>query len=518
MTRTHVPGYSHDIFVSYAHLDNEAIPPEEGWVTTLLRRLPLRAAQHLGQEVSLWNDFQLPGHVEISQDILGAVRGAATLVVVMSPAYMNSEWCALERNAFLEVIEDRVRSGSRVFVVHKLRTEREHRPTVFRGLTGYQFWKQDGLSATPQELDPKQDPEGYYRALDKLSWELTRELERLADQAKVPSPASAGTVPSGSAPRVQRAATGPVTPAPAVDGESRSPVTVFLAEPTDDLEDEHAQVRLYLEQAHLRVLPESPYPVDASGFRQAVERDLQASTVFVQLLSAVIGKKPTGATKSRTRLQWEWAENAHKPVLQWRLPESENRVRDADQRQLLELSTVRTGSLEDFKRQIWEQVSAVSRRPADSPAGPKAFLLLDADKGDEELAIRVSNLVADCDIDVGEPWRRGTPESMSLSLIKHFETCDALIIVYGSVDPDWVDKQLDLWRKYAWKRRNQKPELFAVYEGPGEPRPAVTVRLAGVQVVNLRHGVDEEKLRALLCELSRKHRMALEETRAAGPS
>src|SRR5262249_21635786 len=88
-------GYVHpdkpDIFLSYAHVDDEpdpAFPDRPGWVTTLVRVLEKRLAQKLGRVDSygLWRDAQLAGHVELTPEILGRLRDAAVLLLVLSPA------------------------------------------------------------------------------------------------------------------------------------------------------------------------------------------------------------------------------------------------------------------------------------------------------------------------------------------------------------------------------------------------------------------------------------------------
>ena len=41
----YVPGYDHDVFVSYAHLDNQG---DGAWVSTLVRHLDTEIRQRLG--------------------------------------------------------------------------------------------------------------------------------------------------------------------------------------------------------------------------------------------------------------------------------------------------------------------------------------------------------------------------------------------------------------------------------------------------------------------------------------
>jgi TIR domain len=95
-----VPGYTHDIFVSYAHVDD--LPDrkgEDGWVTVLVRRLMNRLAQLLGRQdsYSLWFDSELAHHVPITPEMLGTLEATATLMVVRSPGYLASPWCGRER-------------------------------------------------------------------------------------------------------------------------------------------------------------------------------------------------------------------------------------------------------------------------------------------------------------------------------------------------------------------------------------------------------------------------------------
>ena len=41
---------SNQIFISYAHVDDEPLPPvENGWVTELFRGLKVQVASHLGR-------------------------------------------------------------------------------------------------------------------------------------------------------------------------------------------------------------------------------------------------------------------------------------------------------------------------------------------------------------------------------------------------------------------------------------------------------------------------------------
>jgi hypothetical protein len=138
-----VPGYKHDIFVSYAHVDDVPIVEGRGWVSTFVDQLRRFLALRLGRAdaYSIWMDKQLIGNEPFSDALMQNIKQSAALVIILSPGYLHSEWCRAESNAFLETIRNKPHAGRRVFVVETQPTDREHWPNEFRNLLGYQFWK-----------------------------------------------------------------------------------------------------------------------------------------------------------------------------------------------------------------------------------------------------------------------------------------------------------------------------------------------------------------------------------------
>ena len=53
-------GYTHDIFVSYAHNDNQPlVSGEEGWVRTLINLLRVRTVEKIGSNaLDIWMDYE----------------------------------------------------------------------------------------------------------------------------------------------------------------------------------------------------------------------------------------------------------------------------------------------------------------------------------------------------------------------------------------------------------------------------------------------------------------------------
>ena len=242
----YVPGYSHDVFVSYAHDDNEMVrfPNGQGWVDTLVDKLHRLLKPRLGSrdlEFFLDRELMRP-NVPITSQLLDAARSSATLVVVMSPSYLVSPWCDRERRAFLDVVKDRVASGS-IFLVRAVPVDHDKEPEELRDLTGIKLY-------TPVEGPEKYRTLGYpdsnelpfISSITRLAGELAEQLKRARGGA----------------------ADGPSTPGSS--GELAMPRTgkhVFVALATDDLEDREVELRSHLQQAGLEVLPspQSRYPM-----------------------------------------------------------------------------------------------------------------------------------------------------------------------------------------------------------------------------------------------------------------
>ena len=99
---------AYDIFISYAHADDE-IPAgaKNGWVTTLVAELNKVLRRKLGGSgARSWMDHQLAANANVLDTLLATVRGSRILLLVMSPGYHKSEWCQRELGNFLAQYAD----------------------------------------------------------------------------------------------------------------------------------------------------------------------------------------------------------------------------------------------------------------------------------------------------------------------------------------------------------------------------------------------------------------------------
>lgn len=91
-----VPGHKHDLFLSYAHA-------EAAWVEAFRKALCDEFQVRTGEPLTVWKDSQelRLGQKWVSQ-IEEGIRSAAAFLVIVSPIYLKSPWCARERAIALE--------------------------------------------------------------------------------------------------------------------------------------------------------------------------------------------------------------------------------------------------------------------------------------------------------------------------------------------------------------------------------------------------------------------------------
>lgn len=438
-----VPGFQHDVFISYGQVDNQAlIPgnPRSQWVDTLVDLLQRQLDMKLGRRglVHIWkDDRQLQGNSPLSGDIQEAVENTATLVVMLSEGYLSSPWCAQERELFLARAGGD--PGTRLFIVDLGDVDLERRPAAFHDRLGYDFYRReaDGDTRTmgrPVPLDTEID---YYQRVDDLARDLADTLREMREaKAAVPQP--------------PRDAAGP---------------TVFLAEATPDLDDLLDNLRRHLDQADIRVLPQRIYPRDPVGFRGASEADLADSQLFVQLLGPYVSRRTDNLPEGYEGLQLDLADAAQVPILRWHDPDLDPQtLRDPT---LLQRLPVMVMAFEDFKREILTQIQRPP--PPPEPVGDE-FVLINAQSLDTPVADRLTRELSQQAIGY-----EVIDERHALEDLVRDGLYSALMVIYGQCPQDWVREQIRSCRRIMLELKSAAP-LCAVYTGAVESQEPLRIR------------------------------------------
>jgi hypothetical protein len=420
-----VPGFRHDVFVSYAHDDNQLVGGVEiGFVSQLVADLRAEIGRKVGKALDIWWDhYSLRGNTPVTPEIVAAASNCASIVVVASPAYLRSEWCKRERDSFLQLLEQRQPgSPQAIFIISIERIDHNRLPAELRDFKGYEFYHSldDGRTTRPLKTEFASDKETYYNRLSQLVQDVSDHLDGLLTRR-------------------------PDTPAPKAEP---SRPCVLLMEVTDDLVQRRAELKDYLEQLGLAVLPEKRYSRDdITLHRQQMLADLARSRACVQILGSLSGDR-SDHPRGLAWLRFETIRDSGSgvPFLQWRDPDLDlERVTDADARELIAPPSVRTDRYPDFRRAVSELALKPPEQPQQKVRQNALSVFVNSDLLDRSLGTGVAQWLESQGFIVLEP-----PQSTQ-DAREEWETnlrlCDGLVLVYGQTKPGWVKTQILLSNK-----------------------------------------------------------------------
>ena len=178
----------HNIFISYAWVDNEVYPGgEKGWISTFVDGLRKHLARELGRRDEaerLWLDYeQMRGNASVTPAIRAHVEGSRTLVMFLSNGYLASDWCRQELETF---VANAGTDSGRIFVVQMTPVDDESE--VLRDLVKYSFWYMDEQNEPRTRWFPHIDPTDreYSPAQQSLARDLAAKLGELLLPEELP--------------------------------------------------------------------------------------------------------------------------------------------------------------------------------------------------------------------------------------------------------------------------------------------------------------------------------------------
>ncbi|HEX6047342.1 MAG TPA: TIR domain-containing protein [Pyrinomonadaceae bacterium] len=472
--------HMYDIFISYGHLDDEDPAGDvKGWVDLLVERLPRLVSNNLGYLPKIWRDERsLHGNDLLTAAINEGVTSALLLIPIVSPRYVQSDWCRRELEAFCqsEPPPGAPAFRSRIFKVIKtplLFHLAKKEPESLRELIGYSFYEMEGDMPVEfgPEVTPTKDPR-YWTALRRLAWDVSNMLATLKHaKDAITGPLVAPTPQSSSSPVAAAANTG-------------TNKFVYLAETTSDLTSERELVRDELRQRGYGVLPEEKLPAaELQQIQTVVTEALARCVLSVHLIGKRYGSTPEDDPRSLVCIQEDLAaqhcaKHSDFSRLLW-MPQGlmtpALEVTDERQKQFITGVQNRIGSgaellqtsIEDLKTRIVEKLSPPPAAKAAATTQARSKLkqvYLICENRDRGLVRPIKEYLFKQNLEV-ITWLDGEGRALMDYHHKNLRECDAALVYFGNGDEPWVRKNLeDLEKAYGYGRE-QDWSVSAVYVG-----------------------------------------------------
>ena len=419
------------LFISYAHIDNQAVPPShDGWVSRFHASLEAMLSMRIGRPANIWRDDKLSGNDIFADQIVARFSRTALMISVLSPRYVESDWCTRELREFCE---QALRNGgvvrgtkSRVFKVLKSPVEAQTTlPAVVQGVLGYPFFAYEDNA--PLELDPaygERFGQDYNRRVCKLAWDLAQSITLLeSDVAAAPAAAK--------------------------------PV-VYLAECNHDRRDFRELLEAELKLHGHTVLPDQRLPLDdEAACVEAVAQQLGRCSLAIHLVGNTGGAVPDGPTGEaivvlQNRLAAERSRSDGLQRLIW-LPadtRSDQPTHQAFIEALRSDARAQAGAdllsagIEEFKAAMHAALHRLEAAPVPKPAdgdlgdaSPMVYLV--CTERDRKASLALRKHLQEQGINVELPAFEGDAAALREANRRLLAACDAVVVFYGAGDEAW---------------------------------------------------------------------------------
>jgi TIR domain len=477
--------YEDDIFISYAHNDNQALlEGQRGWIDNFHQALEKRLQVHLGAKAMIWRDPRLQGNEFFADTLVEQIPKVAILISVLSPSYINSDWCRKEMQLFSRIAGQtggiRLGNKARIFKVEKISVPLDRHPPELQGMTGYQFYYLDEQAHRPRELSPESGPHAieYWQKIDDVAQDITSLLSEMKFQV---GGGAAGAVAGG----VELVAQ-PTVASPDPDAS-----TIYLAETSFDLSAQRDRIKRELQERGNIVLPDRPLPLNGPELQEAVREYLKTCKLSIHLIGANYGVIPEAADRSVVCLQNELAAERSSngssfARLIW-MAEGLQAKEDRQQKFIEYLkydqvaqqgADLLVTSIEELKTYIQDKLKPVLKPapPDENDEGGALRIYLIADKQDYDAIASLEDYFYNQGFEVTLPLMDGEETEVREDHKESLLLCDAVMIFYGNASEGWLRTKLRDLQKIAGYGRTKPMLAKGIYVGGPETESKVRYR------------------------------------------
>lgn len=480
--------YNQDLFISYAHIDNQPLTQgETGWITRFHATLQALLNMRLGHPARIWRDDKLQGNDVFSDEITDKFGETAVLLSILTPRYLKSEWCTREISEFCIAAEEGggvvLENKARIFKVLKTPVETEETlPQVAKNILGYEFFAYE--DEVPLELDAAYGEEygqAYKRKVAQLASDLSKLLKHLeSEQINV------------------------------VEEREAEKTSIYLAECSYDQRESRDILAGELRQHGYPVLPDTQLPRDETEYREAVKSMLDRCSYSIHLVGDTYGAVPDGPSqKSVTEVQNELAVNKsiESPEQFKRIiwlpagssseqPQQQEFINALHQDAMTQFGAdLITTDLESLKATIHNTLKKLEQpSEAENPqeviqTSDTKLVYLIFDQKDRKQTVPIRKYLRQQGLEVATPAFEGDASEIRRNHLQLIKQCDAVLLFYGAGDEAWK-RSFDMELKKAPGYRVDRP-LLANFTYLSAPRTADKEDLIDMEEPDLIDGLSE---------------------------
>lgn len=173
-----VPGFRHDVFLSYARADDIVDASGRGWVSQFVDCLTCALKQRLGgaNEIRVFFDTRdLSSNQQLSE-LLEAAQNAALFLAIASRSYAERTWTKLELEAFF----DATRDTYRLFAAECLPLDGGQYPPPLDQQNRMSFYRSDPSDTEMSVRIPLSPSDAmFHQRIHNLAEQMQRQLRKL---------------------------------------------------------------------------------------------------------------------------------------------------------------------------------------------------------------------------------------------------------------------------------------------------------------------------------------------------
>jgi hypothetical protein len=460
-----LPGFEHDIFISYARVDNATAEgdPASGWVAQFHRRLDVALSKKIGRldTIKIWRDTrEIQGNELFDRTIQDAIRSSAVFVALSSHGYLQSKYCLQELAWFHQKAGEEspgLAAGEhyRIFNVLLNNIPPAEWPKEYGRTTGFPLHDATEPTRDGEPLDPGGD--AFRLPLRAIVESLCETLTQLR--------ANTGAAPEKAA--------------------EQNAFRIFMADTSDTLASIRKRVLNELkDKPGIQLVTNVPPPFEADPHDSRAAAELETADLSVHLLDAFPGREMADREGAfYPRRQTELALEHGKSQLIW-VPQSLSRESIEDPRHSEFIDQLENGHRQratyDFQRelpssltrQILAKVEELKAQRAVVAVSPDD-MLLDTHIKDQAHAFELGLYLMKRQLRPFINSQEDDPAKNLQIFTEQLKKVGILVIFYGLVTEEWVRARLAIALQIA-VAEGCPLRACAVYVAP--PRKADSAR------------------------------------------